>query len=86
MAKFPTPPAPTPQEVFQADYDRAPKYPSITDLVELLGGGARGRERLTEAYCRGWLTAEDAKLLEGDDSRLTCWLLAYLVRLSLREG
>lgn len=70
---------------FDADYAQLPtRYPSVHDLVEVLGGGLQGRERLTDAYAQGWLRWEDARLLEEAGSLLTCWLLARLVRLTLQ--
>ena len=73
----------TARDAFMEDYARAPRLAGVQDLVEALGGGLRGRERLVDAYAQGWLGVEDARTMEQDQQRLLCWLLARLVRLSL---
>jgi len=63
-----------------------PRFYGPKDLVEALGRGVEGRDRLLDAYCRGWLPDEAVDVLESiDQPRLQCWLLQRLIRLHL-EG
>ena len=76
------PPA-TARERFEADLQQAPRYPTVFDLIEALGGGAPGRDRLVDGFVAGWLPPEHQLLLEERASLLQCWLLARLIRLAL---
>ena len=78
--------AATQRERFEADLAQAPRYPTVFDLVEVLGGGASGRDRLVDAFVQGWLSVEHQHLLEERAALLQCWLLARLVRLALPGG
>lgn len=82
MPSRPAAPPTTARERFEADLAQAPRYPTVFDLVEVLGGGATGRDRLADAFVDGWLTPEYQLLLEERAPLLQCWLLARLIRLA----
>lgn len=70
----------SPRERFDADLHQAPRYPTVWDLVDALGGGASGRDRLVDGFVEGWLPADHLQLLEERAPLLQCWLLARLLR------
>lgn len=74
---------PTPRGQVAFDLAKAPRFPSVGDLIDALGPRPLGLDRLLDAYVNGWLSREHETLLEADPPKLQCWLLARLLRLSL---
>lgn len=56
-----------------------PRFHTPAELIEALGS----RDALLDAYCQGWLPKESEESLEGNYTRLQCWLLARLLRATI---
>lgn len=64
------------QAALDAALARLPRFPGMKDLLDAFGG----REPLVDAYVQGQLPLNVEEVLEADFPRLSCWLLARILR------